>query len=161
MKSLFLLLFVFSSLSQKELNEIRVLFKDASNDEVKANEFYKKVQSVNDNSALILAYEGAGEVIYSKFLKSKLDKLEHFKSGVATIEKAVEMDSNAIEIRFIRLVIQEQTPGFLGYNKNIEEDVNFIMKNYFNTSDNIKTMILEYVDTSKSFSTEQKNKLKG
>lgn len=160
MKSLFLLLFVFSSLSQKELNEIRISFKDASDDEIKANAFYEKVQSVNDNSALILAYEGAGEVIYSKFLKSKLDKLEHFKSGASTLEEAVETDSNSIEIRFIRLVIQEQTPGFLGYDENIEEDVNFIMDNYFSTSDNIKAMILEYVDSSESFSTEQKNKLK-
>ncbi len=34
-----------------------------------------------------------------------------------------------IEIRFIRLSVQKYAPSFLGYNKNIKEDLSFIQKN--------------------------------
>ncbi|MEX1192672.1 MAG: hypothetical protein WEA99_11925 [Brumimicrobium sp.] len=160
MKSLLILLFVFASVSQKELNEIRLSFKEASSNETSATNFYNMVQSIDDNSPLVLAYDGAGEVIYSKFLDSKADKLSHFKTGTSRLEEAIEIDSDDIEIRFIRLVIQEQTPGFLGYNDNIDDDVSFIMDNFVRSSENVKTMILDYIDSSDNFTPEQKNELK-
>lgn len=46
----------------------------------------------------------------------------------------------------MRLISQEKTPSFLGYNKNIEADRNFIIKNYKNSDDeNLVKFIKNYL----------------
>ena len=47
----------------------------------------------------------------------------------------------------MRLISQEKTPVFLGYNKNIETDKNFILKNYKNSDDeNLIIYIKKYLN---------------
>jgi len=63
------------------------------------------------------------------------------------LEEAVKKDPNNVEIRLMRLISQEKTPSFLGYDKNIETDRNFILKNYKNSDDeNLVIFIKKYLN---------------
>ncbi|HAV54046.1 MAG TPA: hypothetical protein DCX41_03820, partial [Aequorivita sp.] len=79
------------------------------------------------------------------------------KEGVALIESAVSADASNVEIRYIRLSVQENSPKFLGYHKNIEEDKEFILKNYGSISSaELKETIKDFVMKSENFEQQEK-----
>ena len=55
------------------------------------------------------------------------------------IEKAIEMDPQNAELRFIRLSIQKNIPSFLNYHSNLKEDEYWIRKNL----DQVKSSIVK------------------
>ncbi|PHR44589.1 MAG: hypothetical protein COA32_14430 [Fluviicola sp.] len=161
MKSILLTLVLFLSIPSNEINEIRLAFKDASKNEENARAFYDLVKSEKySDEVLYTAYNGASEVILSKYIDGSMEKLKYFKQGAKKIDKAVDQDEMNIEVRFVRLVIQMNTPEFLNYNENIDEDKEYLLNHYSNCSNSIKKMISEYVSMSDSFSTEEKKQLK-
>ena len=161
MKTILLTLLFCVSIPSSELNEIRRSFKDASDDKSNAETFYELVQSKEYSDEVVyIAYDGASEIILSKYLGSNMEKLKYFNRGSEKIDKAVDNDASNIEIRFVRLVIQMNTPSFLNYNENIEEDKKFILDNYSESSSAVQKMISEYASISDSFSTDEKTQLK-
>ncbi len=53
-----------------------------------------------------------------------------FKDGSKAMEAAIKAQPNNPELRFLRLMIQEQAPSLLGYSSNIEEDSKMVIKNF-------------------------------
>lgn len=72
------------------------------------------------------------------------------------VEFAVASEPNNIEIRMIRLSIQEKAPKIVNYNKNKKEDKDFLVNHYKEQSGNLKTYIKNFMLQSKSFSTAEK-----
>lgn len=161
MKTILITLLLCVSIPSSELNEIRKTFKDASENKSNAETFYELVQSKDYNDEVVYnAYDGASEIILSKYLGSNMEKLKYFNRGSEKIDKAVDDDSSNTEIRFIRLVIQMNTPPFLNYDENIEEDKSFLLSHYSDCSSSVRKMISEYASMSDSFSTDEKSQLK-
>lgn len=75
------------------------------------------------------AYFAAAEMASAQYKFSPLTKLNTFNSGKKKLETAVQSDPENVEIRYIRYTIQSNSPGFLGYTKNIKTDREFILKN--------------------------------
>lgn len=69
-----------------------------------------------------LAYLGAFQAIMANHVFSPLEKLSTFNQGRKNIDKAVQQSPLDPEIRFVRLSIQKNSPAFLGYNNQIDED---------------------------------------
>lgn len=80
------------------------------------------------NNPVFLAYYGALQTIWANHTLNPISKLSTFNKGKKNLEKAVEMASDDIEIRFIRLSVQKNAPTFLGYHQHIEADEAFIEK---------------------------------
>lgn len=98
--------------------------------------------SVKTGNPVHLAYLGAFKVIWAKHIINPIAKFSTFNKGKKDIESAVKEAHNNVEIRFIRLSIQKNCPSFLGYNKDIEQDKEFIRGNENKiTSARLKTMI--------------------
>lgn len=72
------------------------------------------------------------------------------------LEFAVASEPNNIEIRLIRLSIQEKVPKIVNYNKNKKEDKDFLLEHNKEQSGNLKTYIKHFMLQSKSFSTAEK-----
>jgi hypothetical protein len=160
-KTILLTLLLCVSIPSSKLNEIRRSFKNASDNKENAETFYELVQSKEySDEMLYTAYDGASEIILSKYLGSNLEKLKYFNQGSEKIDAAVEADASNTEIRFIRLVIQMNTPKFLNYYENIHEDKEFLISHYPECSSSVRKMISEYASMSDSFSTEEKTQLK-
>jgi hypothetical protein len=158
-------LFIFCALlfsiigSTQELKEIRTLYPKAVESTEIATKLEGELTNVNSSSKpVLLAYKGAVLTLKAKFAKSKKDKKEFFKEGVFLIESAVKAESSNIEIRYLRLSVQENSPRFLGYHKNIEEDKQFFLKNYASISSaELKQIVKDFVMTSENFDESEKN----
>lgn len=128
------------------------------NSERNAREFASKLAVITkeDNKTLV-AYKGASIAVLSKFKKEISDKSTYFKEGATLVEYAVASESNNIEIRLIRLSIQEKAPKIVNYNRNKKEDKNFLLDHYNEQSGSLKAYVKNFILQSKSFSTAEKH----
>jgi hypothetical protein len=53
-------------------------------------------------------------------------RLNLFKTGHRKLEELIKNDSSDTELRFLRLMIEEHAPGFLGYKADLENDKSYI-----------------------------------
>jgi len=154
--ALFLLISTFCF--SQELKELRIDYPKANLDEEVTNALYEKLLSVskNDNKTLV-AFRGAVTTLKAKFAKGFKDKKTYFKEGAALLEYAVANDLSNIEIRCLRLGIQENAPRIVDYKKNIEEDKQFIVEHYkSNTNNEVRTFVKGYVLLSDVFTEAEK-----
>ncbi len=154
----FFVLLLFSS--NPNLAEIRKAFPTSATSEISASAFAAKLTDVSFEDKTLLAYKGASITMVAKFKKKVSEKINTFKDGSKLIESAVASEPNNIEIRLIRLSIQENVPGIVNYKKNIKEDAAFIVKNFKVQNSILKEYIRNFVLQSKSFSAEEKQTFK-
>lgn len=158
----FITIFIFilglSSLSQN-LSDVRIAYKEAAHNKEKVEDFYKMLQDVNkQNQVTLIAYKGAAIALKAKYAIGIKNKKDEFIEGVTYIEFAIEKEPNAIEPRFIRLGIQENTPKILKYKDAIEEDKLFLLKQFQHiSSEDLKTHIKDFILQSKVFTDEEKS----
>ncbi|WP_026450844.1 hypothetical protein [Aequorivita capsosiphonis] len=158
---IFSILFVSTLANAQDLNEIRAEYPQA----VESSEITTKLDvdlanvNATDNPVLV-AYKGAILTLTAKFSKGIKHKKEFFKEGVSLIEAAVKADDTNIEIRYLRLSVQENSPKFLGYHEDIEEDKEFILMNYaaVNSKD-LKNVIKGFALNSENFNESERAKL--
>lgn len=156
MKTIFLFLFLFF-VGNPSVTEIRKLYATAPTSESVAKDLSSKLADVSkEDNKVLLAYKGASIIILSKLEKKVSDKSKKFKEGVSLVEYAVEKDPNSIEIRMIRLSIQENVPKIVNYKANKKEDKQFLLDHYKEQSVSLKTYIGTFISQSNSFTATEK-----
>ena len=161
MKLFFTLVLLLNSFSNPDLSEIRKLYLNAMNSENLSKEFSSKLEGITkDDNKTLVAYKGASITLLSRFKKKVPDKMKIFKEGIKLVEFAVANEPNTLEIRLIRLSIQENVPKIVKYNKNIKEDKDFILTHYKEQSATLKEYVKNFIMQSKSFSTAEKQTVK-
>jgi hypothetical protein len=80
---------------------------------------------------------------------SPTTKLKLFKQGHNMLEAAIKQDPNNAEYRFLRLMIQENAPGILGYKDDEQKDSELIRKSYRSLSGELQQTIADYSKKSK------------
>lgn len=158
-----LLLFLSLSLffTKVDLQTIRKEYPTVSQSKAGVLTLYNKLQTITkkDNKVLV-AYKGALTTLASKQQKGVKEKKEFFKRGALLIEYAVNAKPTNIEIRLVRLSVQQNAPKFLKYNKNVSVDKAFIFKHLKNTkSTSLRNYIINYILQSKHFTEEEKTQL--
>lgn len=142
----------------QDLKTIREQYpKAVENTEITAQLDGKLAKVNSPDNAVLLAYKGAVLTLKAKFSRKKSQKKEFFKDGVALIESAIVADPTSVEIRYLRLSVQENSPRFLGYHKNIEEDTQFLLKHYDTISSGaVKAVVKDFVMKSTKFTESEK-----
>jgi len=162
MKTFFLIIgFVILGVSTPKLSQIRADYSTGMDNANTVAVLYKTLATVTqkDNKTLV-AYKGAVLTAMAKHTKGRKEKKAFFTEGAELLEYAVSQDPNNIEIRTIRLSIQENAPKFLKYHASIDEDKEFILKNYKTTANTeVKEFVRSYVLQSKGFSDAEKDTL--
>ncbi|HET8809822.1 MAG TPA: hypothetical protein VFM65_06095 [Flavobacteriaceae bacterium] len=139
-----------------QTQQLRDAYKTASTSEKEALGFMELTQHI-DSSAVHQAYLGAAFALKAKFGKNKIQNLREAKTQ---IEKAVERKPQNIEIRMIRLSVQESLPAIAGYGKAIKQDRVFIAANLSKVeNEGLKKYLQGFIANSKSFSSEEKSLL--
>ena len=147
--------------SSLNIGEVRIEYKEAVASEVKLNAFSESLKNVikKDDKRLV-AYKGAAIALSARYLKGAKQKSTVFKNGVEWLEYAIEKKPNDLEVRFVRLSIQQNSPKFLGYHKEIEKDKNYILTNFKTIqSKELKNYLKSYIMESDNFSEEEKSKV--
>ncbi|SRX52954.1 hypothetical protein [Aequorivita sp. CIP111184] len=159
---LFIIFFISVAGIAQDLNECRSEYPKAVESSEIATKFYGDFAKVNTSSKPVLvAYKGAVSTLKAKFAKSRSDKKEFFKEGISIIESAIVAEPSNIEIHYLRMSVQENSPRFLGYHKNIEEDKQFLLKYYVSTSPKeLKEVIKNFILQSENFDIAEKQSIK-
>ena len=160
MKLLISILFLLLS-KNPEISEVRKLYTDAAKSESNAKVFAEKLSSVSDSDPdkVLVAYKGCSLTLQSKFSGNLSDKISFMKEGAKLIDASAAALPNNIEIRMIRLSVQESVPRIVNYRANKKEDKALILKNYKDSGD-LKDYIRNFINQSKSFTAAEKKAVK-
>jgi hypothetical protein len=124
--SLLLLLFVQGAwISNPDMEFLRSNYGKAVSDKELCRSMINQLDKQTQGN-VYLAYLGALQTIWAKHTGNPISKLSTFNKGKKNIEKAVKADPGNVEIRILRLSVQQNCPGFLGYDSNINEDTVFL-----------------------------------
>lgn len=96
----------------QSVEEIRKAYTSASSTKEHTAQFYQLMQGVSTNTPLLQAYKGAALMMYAK-QSGKLR--QSLKEGKALIESAIEKEPENIELRMVRLSVQEHLPKIVPY----------------------------------------------
>lgn len=156
--STFIVCFLVVSPVSPDLAEIRKIYPLANDNEEVTQKMYDALSEISkEDKAVLVAYKGGVMSLMAKHAKGIKEKKIFFKEGVSLLEYAVEHDNDNLEIRCIRLGIQEYSPKFLKYKDDIETDKQFILDHFSSeTSQEIKDFVKGYVQQSSAFSEEEK-----
>ncbi|HEY0091372.1 MAG TPA: hypothetical protein VGB43_02705, partial [Flavobacterium sp.] len=139
----------------------RKIYTTAAANESNANELADKLADIKeDGPKTLVAYKGAAITLKSKFSKNIPDKIKLFKEGAKLVESAIAAEPKNVEIRMVRLSIQESVPAIVNYRMNKKEDIAFIINNYSALEGSSKEYIKGFIQRSKSFSQSQKLSVK-
>ncbi|MFW0736818.1 MULTISPECIES: hypothetical protein [unclassified Flavobacterium] len=161
MKLLLSLLLWINFAGTPDLASVRKMYSDVTKSESNAKEFSQKLAAVSNNDDTILvAYKAASILLDSKYEDRLKNKMARFKEGAKLLEATIKNDPNNIEMRMIRLSIQENVPGITGYKKNIKEDKKYLTDHYAEQNATLKEYLKDFILQSKSFSEKERQFVK-
>ena len=121
-----------AQLSPKEIAVLKTNLVKAVDNEALTDSLFRKLNRLPNKTALTVAYAGTLEALKAKHTWNPYNKIKYVKGSLKTMQKAVNMDKENLEIRFMRFSIEHFTPGFLGLSKNLNTDRKEIVKHYQN-----------------------------
>ena len=139
LRFLFILLFVSAQFCKAQLStkEIAVLkhelVKAVENSKL-TDSLSKKLNALPHKTALITGYSGTLEALKAKHSWNPYNKIKYLKRSLKTMQTAINMDKENMEIRFMRFSIEHFTPSFLGFSKDLDVDRKEIVKHYQNNN---------------------------
>lgn len=153
-----LLLFLSVDLDQQlKISEVRSLYKQAAEKEAAAEKLLKVTESYTSGDPLLLGYHAVAQMMMAKHVGNPFKKLSYFNSGKEIFTEAIEAAPTNVELRFLRFAVQAETPGFLNYKQDIEEDKKILLAQAPLLKDaQLKKMILNYLATSEALSDSEK-----
>jgi hypothetical protein len=154
----YITLFLSFFIGLPELSEVREEYIKASGNKEITSKLYDLLSEVTrDDEKVYVAYKGASLTMMAKYAKAKKEKKAFFKEGAGLIEFAVSAAPKNIEVRIIRMGVQENVPKFLKYRSNIQEDKQFVIDNFSKIkSKSVHSFVRSYVLQSDTFTTSEK-----
>lgn len=133
----FLLVFFSIYMNAQSLIELRRYLQDGEKSETVSKTLISKSKNAYETTKkpIYQAFYAVGNFFMAKHVGNPISKYSYFNKGKKLLEDAVKKDPNSLEIRLMRLISQEKTPKFLGYNDDIKTDKEFIIENYKNSND--------------------------
>ncbi|HLX93560.1 MAG TPA: hypothetical protein VKR32_17875 [Puia sp.] len=95
------------------------------------------------------AYKGALLMKKAGLVRKPKEKLRLFKQGRIKLETELRNNGSNTEYHFLRLIIQEHAPEAIKYHAQLEEDADYIKKNYKNLLPAVQQVVIDYSKTSK------------
>ncbi|MNK46755.1 hypothetical protein D3C87_655450 [compost metagenome] len=121
-----------AQLSPKEIALLKANMVKAIESSKLTDSLFKSLDKLSNKTALITGYTGTLEALKAKHSWNPYNKIKFVSRSLKTMKKAIEMDKEDMEIRFMRFSIEFYTPSFLGFSKDLAEDKKEIVKHYQN-----------------------------
>ena len=147
---LFLAIFLLLTISEYDIHTARQLFLSAGNQKQKANDQLQLAENKSQSENIFEGYKGVALMMMAKHSLNPFQKLKLFNKGKSIFENAISKDSMNIELRYLRLAVQSNTPGFLGYTYAIESDRKYLSQNMIRISDiELKNLVSDLLTETK------------
>lgn len=151
------LLFFFQS---SDLEALRNAYSKANLSNEGAKIFIAIAEKKTSSDPVVTGYKAAAEILEAKVTTQKNKRKSFVKSGATSLENVIKNNPNNIELRVIRMSVQENIPKIVGYSRNLKEDKTFIVKNYSKQNAALKSYIKKFAAQSKTMTAAEKNALK-
>lgn len=158
MKILFSLVTAFILFFQSDLEALRSSYAKAnlSNDNTEA--FINLAEKQSGSDAVTNGYKAAAHIMEAKITKKNRKAL--VKTGATSLESIIKNNPNNIELRVIRLSVQENIPKIVGYRGSIKDDKAFLISNYSKQNAALKNYVKKFAMQSKSFTDAERATIK-
>lgn len=94
------------------------------------------------------AYTGALLMKKAGLVTQPAEKLRLFKQGRHFLEEEIKAHPDKTLYRYLRLMIQENSPAMLGYKKNMQEDATMVRSHYKKLSAVVRKSVSDYATHS-------------
>lgn len=159
MKILFILTIL--NLSTEALSNIRNFYNAAIESEASAVKLEKYLKTLQENEPLVIGYMGANKMLFAKYAIFPTQKFALFSEGRQKLDKAITAAPANLELRYLRYSIQQKSPAFLGYNKEIKVDRALLINGAMGLEDReLKVKIISFLVVSGGLSETERNLLK-
>lgn len=101
---------------------LRKEYYEAVSDSKKTESLYQTLVKAKSSNPIVLAYIGSLQALKAKHSWNPYNKLSLLAESQKTLDKAIKLLPNNIEIRFLRYTIQFYVPAFLGHSNNLDDD---------------------------------------
>jgi len=129
--------------SQKE---VRFAFQKAVTDEKSCRNLIKLLDEYNEKN------KASATMLMAKYSFSPITKLSNFLKGKKLLERSIAADTQNIELRYLRYIIQRKSPFYLQYKSSLKEDDSILMKAVLNLKDrDLKKMIMAFLNSERVF----------
>jgi len=143
-----------------DLETLRNAYSKANSSNESAKNFIEIADKKTSSDPIITGYKAAADILEAKVTTEKNKRKSFVKSGATSLESVIKANPNNVELRLIRMSVQENIPKIVGYNKNLKEDKTFILSNYSKQNSALKTYIRKFAMQSKTMTAAEKNSLK-
>ena len=123
---------------EPNVQEVRALYLEAIDSARGTDALVEVLEDLDlSDNPLLLGYLGSGHAMQAKHAFNPYVKYQLFTTGKGQLEAAIAADPDNAELRFLRFTVQENAPGFLGYNNDLAADkatmIDFLMETEPNT----------------------------
>ncbi|KIC62338.1 hypothetical protein [Chryseobacterium taiwanense] len=158
MKLIVTLLTAFLVFFQTDLEALRNSYAKANLSNTNLEAFINIAEKQNGSDAVTKGYKAAAQIMEAKIAKQNRKAM--VKSGATNLESIIKSNPNNIELRLIRLSVQENIPKIVGYRGSLKDDKAFILNNYSKQNTALKNYIKNFAAQSKTISAEERATLK-
>lgn len=157
---LFLSIFLTNDIWATDINQVRVNFTKAVEDEKLTQKMLTELDKVKGTNPLYLAYYGAFQSLMAKHAINPYNKIDYLKKSQQTLKKAIAQKPDDAEMRFLRFSAQYYIPKFLGYSDELEEDKKVILANVHRSPADVREVISRFMLETDMLTEAEKKALK-
>jgi hypothetical protein len=150
-------LFYFQS---SDLETLRNSYSKANQSNANTQAFIDVAEKQSSSDPIISGYKAAAQIMEAKVTKEKGKRKSFVKTGATSLESIIKTNPNNIELRVIRLSVQENIPKIVGYHSSLKDDKTFILSNYGKQNSALKSYVQKFAAQSKTFTPAEKASLK-
>ncbi len=158
MKLIFSLLTAFSLFFQSGLESLRNSYAKANSSNANTEAFIAAAEKTSGSDPVVQGYKAAAQIMKAKVART--DRKATVKSGATSLESLIKSHPSDVELRVIRLSIQENIPKIVGYRGSLKEDKAYILNNYGKQSAALKNYIKRFAAQSKTMTPAERAALK-
>lgn len=158
MKLLFAFITAVVFFFQSNMEALRNSYAKANLSNANTEAFINLAEEQPGSDAVTNGYKAAADIMRAKIAKK--DRKSLVKAGATTLESIIKGNPNNIELRLIRLSVQENIPKIVGYRGSIKDDKAFLINNYSKQNGALKSYVKKFAMQSKSFTEAEKATLK-
>ncbi|KGE14835.1 hypothetical protein [Sphingobacterium deserti] len=159
MKTILIAFLMMVSSGAVDLTAVRKNFEEAKGSKAATDNLYNSLHSYRETDPLLIGYKGASLTLKARYEQERSEKRAMVAQGIRTLEGAIKSAPNNIELRLIRLAVQENSPKILKYKMNMQEDKQLILAHYAAQTVEVKSIIKRYAKQSTFFTAEDGQKL--
>lgn len=158
MKLFLSLITAFIFFFQSDLEALRNSYAKANQSNANTEAFINLAEKQSGSDAVTSGYKAAAQIMEAKITKNNRKAL--VKSGATSLESIIKNNPNNIELRLIRLSVQENIPKIVGYRGSIKDDKAFLINNYSKQNTALKSYVKKFAMQSKSFTDTERATIK-